>query len=216
MTEPNVAENEKKDNENGFMMKVATFVVDRRNLFFLLFVIAIIFCVIASKWVKVENDLSAYLSEDSDTRRGLEKMDEEFITYGTAKIMLTNITFDEAQELSEKLEKREDVAMLSFDGDPSHFNNFSALFDITFKYSEDDDRALASLEDIKQELSAYDLYVSTSMGDSAAEIINSEMNTVSIVVAIVVLSVLIFTSQTYAEVPVLLLTFGASAVLASG
>ena len=38
------------------MMKVATFIVDRRNLFFLLFGIAVIFSLIAANWVKVEKD----------------------------------------------------------------------------------------------------------------------------------------------------------------
>ena len=210
------AESGAKDKKNGFMMKVATFIVDRRNLFFLLFVIAIVFSIIAAKWVKVENNLAAYLSEDSDTRQGIDLMSEEFVTYGTAKIMVTNITYDEAEKLAEKLKKREDVAMLRFDSSQGHFNNFSALFDITFKYSEDDERALKALDEVREELSGYDIYVSTMMGDSTADIIKKEMNTVSVVVAIVVLSVLIFTSQTFAEVPVLLLTFGASAILASG
>ena len=66
---PEVAGEEK---EGGFMLKVATFIVDRRNLFFLLFVIALIFCAIASGWVKVENDLAAYLSKDSETRQGID------------------------------------------------------------------------------------------------------------------------------------------------
>ena len=48
------------ENEN-FMIKVATFIVDRRNLFFLLFGIAIIFSLVSMNWVKVENALSAYL-----------------------------------------------------------------------------------------------------------------------------------------------------------
>ncbi|MCR5651755.1 MAG: MMPL family transporter [Lachnospiraceae bacterium] len=216
MSDPAEKERSGKNDNNGVMMKVATFIVDRRNLFFLLFVIAIIFCVIASNWVKVENDLSAYLSADSQTRQGIDLMNEQFVTYGSAKIMVTNITYDEAEDLAEKIEKRDDVAMLVFDSSKEHFNNFSALFDITFSYPENDDRALRSLEDVKEFLSGYDIYVSTSMGDSAAEIINKEMNTVSVLVAVVVLSVLIFTSQTYAEVPVLLLTFGASALLASG
>ena len=34
----------------SFMLKVATFVVDRRNLFFLLFAIVIAFSVISSGW----------------------------------------------------------------------------------------------------------------------------------------------------------------------
>ena len=54
------------------------------------------------------------------------------------------------------------------------------------------------------------------MGDAAAEQIASEMQVVSVIVAVIVLTVLIFTSQTYAEVPVLILTFLASAALASG
>ena len=41
------------------MIRVATFIVDRRNLFFLLFGIAIIFSLIAARWVKVENALAA-------------------------------------------------------------------------------------------------------------------------------------------------------------
>ena len=40
---------------NGFMIKVATFIVDRRNLFFLLFGIAIIFSLVSMNWVNVEN-----------------------------------------------------------------------------------------------------------------------------------------------------------------
>ena len=51
----------KEKKENGAMIKVATFIVDKRNLFFLLFVLAIIFSIIAMNWVKVENQLSAYL-----------------------------------------------------------------------------------------------------------------------------------------------------------
>ncbi len=206
----------KGENNNSAMIKLATFIVDRRNLIFLLFAIGIIFSVVASGWVKVENDLSAYLSDDTETSQGLDLMDEEFVTYGTAKVMVTNINYDDAKELSEKLEDREDVSMLDFDNTNDHYNNFSALYSITFKYPEDDDRALTALDEIKEELSGYDIYVSTSMGDQSAEIIGEEMKTVSLIVASLVLIVLLFTSQTWAEVPVLLLTFGSSAILASG
>lgn len=81
------------------------------------------------------------------------------------------------------------------------------LYSITFKYEETDDRALQGLEEIEESLDGYDIYVSTSMGDASAEQIESEMNTISVLVAIIVVTVLIFTSQTYAEVPVLLVDF---------
>lgn len=202
--------------QNSPMIKIATFIVDRRNLFFLLFGIAIIFSLIASKWVKVENSLAAFLPKSAETSIALDRMEEEFTTYGSADIMVSNITYDDALALKEQIEARDDVSMILFDNSEDYYNNFSALFKITFAYPETDERALQGLDEIKELLKEYDIYVSTSMGDTSAEMIKKEMQTVSLIVAIIVLSVLILTSQTYAEVPVLLLTFGASALIASG
>ena len=198
------------------MVKVATFIVDRRNLFFLLFAIAAVFSLISSGWVSVEDSLPAYLPETTETKQGLDLMEEEFITYGTAKIMATNINYDVADTIAAKIRMHPDVAMLTFDDTEDHYNNFSALYDITFKYEESDLRALDALDDVKEMLNGYDLYVSTMMGNQTADIIRSEMNTVSVIVAVIVVTVLIFTSQTWAEIPVLILTFGASAIIASG
>ena len=60
--------------QNNFMMKLAATIVDRRNLIFLLIVIAIVFSVFSRNWVKVENDLTAYLPADSATKKGLDVM----------------------------------------------------------------------------------------------------------------------------------------------
>ena len=78
--------NDKQENA-GFMVKVATFIVDRRNLFFLLFGIALIFSIVSMNWVEVENSMSAYLPDSTETHQGLDRMEEQFITYGTAKVM---------------------------------------------------------------------------------------------------------------------------------
>lgn len=202
--------------DGSFMIKVATFIVDRRNLFFLLFGIAIIFSVVSMNWVSVENSMSAYLPDTTETSQGLDLMEEQFITYGTAKIMVTNIPYDEAENIADMLENLDTVIMLTFDNSEEHYNNFSALYDVTFGYPETDDRALEALADIEEMLSDYDIFVSTSMGDASAEQIASEMQVISVLVAIVVVTVLLFTSQTWAEVPVLLLTFIAAALITKG
>jgi predicted RND superfamily exporter protein len=202
--------------EGGFMIKVATFIVDRRNLFFLLFGIALIFSVVSMNWVGVENKLSAYLPDTTETSQGLDLMEEQFITYGTAKVMVTNIPYDEADKIYQELDALDTIILLDFDNTKDHYNNFSALYNITFGYSEDDDRALEALDEVKEMLSDYDIYVSTSMGDSSAEELASEMQVISVLVAIVVVSVLLFTSQTWAEVPVLLITFCSAALITKG
>ena len=81
------------------MLKVATFIVDKRNLIFLLIGIAIVFSLFAAGWVTVENDLTAYLPSGSATKEGLDVMEEEFITYGSADIMVANVSYEEATEL---------------------------------------------------------------------------------------------------------------------
>lgn len=210
------AKPQKSGENGGFMVKVATFIVDRRNLFFLLFGIALIFSVISMNWVKVENSMSAYLPDTTETSQGLDRMEEQFITYGTAQVMVTNIPYTEAESISEKLEDMDSIIMLTFDNTTEHYNNFSALYDITFGYEETDERALAALDEVKEMLEGYDYYVSTSMGNASADQIASEMQVISVLVAIVVVSVLLLTSETWAEVPVLLLTFCAAALITKG
>lgn len=208
--------NEKEKDNGNFMIKIATFIVDRRNLFFLLFGIAIIFSLVSMNWVSVENAMSAYLPDTTETSKGLNVMEEEFITYGTAELLIANISYEDALNISEELEKRDTVSMVTFDNSAEHYNNFSALINITFAYPEDDERALDALDEVKEQYKDYDIYVSTSMGDASAEQIVSEMSVISVLVAIIVVSVLLLTSQTWAEVPVLLLTFIAAALITKG
>ena len=207
-------ETEKKNNSNA-MMKLAAFIVDKRNLFFLLLVIGVIFSFFSSKWIQVENDLKAYLPADCETRRGLDIMDDQFITYGTAQIMVENVSLSRAQELYELLKTAEGVQSIGYD-EEEDYRNVSALYAITFDYSETDEKCLDSLEAVKQLLDGEDFYVSTALGNSAAEIIDQEVSVIMVLVAVIVVAVLLLTSQTYAEVPVLLLTFVSAMILNQG
>ena len=217
-----------KDNKNTAqkqspMMKVAAFIVDKRMLFFLLYVIALIFSLFSSRWVSVENDLAEYLSETTETKQGLTLMKDQFITFGSAKVMVANITFDDATDLAEKIRKRDGVSAVTFTEPEEeqsefvkHYANGSALFNVTFSYAEEDERALESLENLKEELSGYDLYISTDLGNQTAEIIEAEIRKIMVLVAFVVVTVLLITSESYAEIPVLGLTFVVSMLLNNG
>ncbi len=205
------------------MMVVAAFIVDKRMLFFLLYIIAIIFSFFSSKWVHVENDITTYLDESTETKRGLDLMKKEFVTYGTADIMVANITFDAAKDLKKEIEKQDGVSQVGFTTRSEkqkdfikHYNDGGALYSVTFEYADDDERALRSLNELKDYLSDYDLYVSTTLGDQKAEIIASEMVKIFALVGVVIMLVLLFTCQSFGEIPVLVLTFVASMILNNG
>lgn len=208
-----------KNNENSgssFMLKICTFIVDKRNLFFLIYAILCIFSIIARGWVSVENELAEYLPSTSETRQGLDLMEEQFTTYGSAKVMVANISYDQALDIQKDLENIDGIFSAELDDSDKHYNNGSALFNITFDYDENDDTCLVLLDQVKEYFKDYDSYLSTSLGDIQSELIAAEMNVISVIVVIVVVAVLLLTSQAYAEVPVLLLTFGSAALVQMG
>ncbi|MBR6469758.1 MAG: MMPL family transporter, partial [Lachnospiraceae bacterium] len=207
---------EKTKGSSTAMLKICGFIVDKRNLFFLIFIILGVFSAFSRNWVKVENSLAAYLPQSTETKQGLDLMEEQFITYGSCKVMIANISYIQAEEIKEKLEELPGVFMVTFDDTQDHYNNGSARFDITFDHDEKDELCLTYLDGVKDLIAPYDHYLSTTLGDIQAELINQEMNVISILVVFVVLTVLLITTQAYAEIPVLLITFGAGAVLQMG
>lgn len=96
---------------------------DRRQAKFILSVIwsSNALSVFASGWVSVNDDLTSYLPEETETRRGLDLMDEEFTTFATARVMVNNITYDQALTLSEDLEKIEGISEVEFDETEDHY-----------------------------------------------------------------------------------------------
>lgn len=168
--------NEHEKPQIDFMHKLARQIVERRNLVFLFVILAAIFTVFSVRWVKVETDMTTYLPKTSETRMGLDIMDEQFTTYGSADVMVANITPAEADELSDRLTELKGVQMLDYDDTTDHYNKdaVSALYSITFDYPEDDDQCLEALDRVKEYLADYDIYVSTSLGNTQQETIDAE------------------------------------------
>ena len=206
---------EKKPKENG-MEKLAAFIVDKRNLIFLLYVFALIFSIVAMDWVNVENDITTYLGEDTETRQGLTVMNDNFTTFGTARIMISNITYAKAEALVDQIEAVDGVDSVEFDDTTDHYKDASALYTVTFDGEEMDDISIHALHQIEDMLSDYDLYVDTSVGVDSSADLAAEMGSILAIAAIIIVLVLTLTSRSYAEVPVLVLTFGAAALLNKG
>ena len=205
----------KPKHDHSFMTQLATFIVDKRNLFFLLVAVALIFSAFSRNWVEVENDLATYLPDDAETKLALDVMENQFTTYGTADVMVANISYAEAEELNDTLADIKGVQSVAFDQTTDHYNHTSALYTVTFDYDENDDDCLTALDAVKEALADYDLFVSTELGNTLQETIDAEVSVIMVYVAVIVVVVLLLTSQTYGEVPVLL-TFVTAMILNQG
>lgn len=196
--------------------RVAAFIVDKRKAFYLLYIGIAVFCIFSSGWTQVNDDLTSYLPESTETRQGLTIMEEEFVTFGTSRIMVDNITLASAEELSKQIEEINGVKSIEFNGTDEHFKNGAALFSITYDGTSTDSVSVNALEKIKKLLESYDVYVTGDTGDDASAGLAAEMNIVMIIAVVIILLVLLFTSHTYMEIPVLLATFGMAALMNKG
>lgn len=210
-------EQEKKKKGN-LWLTVATFIVNKRKAIEILFVLAIIYSVLCINKVQVNQDITSYLPADSETKQGLSIMDEQFMTYGSAKVMLANVTFNQADSLVDSLENVDGVKEVAFDDSSDHFKGTNALFDITFSGTSDEQVSKDALNSVKDILADYDVYVSTEVGseESSAESLAKDMNIILVLAVVVIVAVLLLSTKAYLQIPVLLITFGVAAILNMG
>ena len=195
--------------------KLARFIVDKRKAFYLVFLAACLFCAASISKVEVNNDITSYLPPETETRRGLSLMEEEFTTLGSARVMAANITYEQAARLAEALEEVEGVAGVVFDGTEDHYQNASALFDVSFEEENDTEGTSAALAEVEALLEPYDSYIVSGDGMSS-DVLAQEMSVILLIAAVVIVAVLLFTSKSYLEVLVFLIVFVVSALLNMG
>lgn len=216
---------EKKTSEN-FMMKLASFIVNKRKAFIALFALACIYSAVSIPKVGVINDLTEYLPETTETRQGLDIMNAEFTTFGSAKILVSNITYQKALALSEELEEIPGISGVSFyDQQEEHgeeekledfYKDASALFTITFEEEEDTEVSQQAIAQIRSVLEGYSAYVYTTVDKDDAAALKADMQVIVVIVILIILVVLLFTSKTYMEIVIFLAVFGVAALLNMG
>ena len=118
--------------------------------------------------MQVCNDITAYLPQNTETRQGLTIMNDEFITYSTSKVMVINITYNEAENINTKLKSLKHVKLVDFDDSEDHYNNGCALFNVTLTSTDGSPETQDGYTEIREALSGYDTYFSESDSDDSA------------------------------------------------
>ena len=207
---------EQKKEKGNFMEKLATFIVDKRNGFFLVYIFACVFCMFSMNWAQVESDITKYLSPETETAQGLDTMNENFASFATARIMISNITYEDAEVLYEQIVEVDGITMVDFNNSENYYKDAHAMMSISFADEALDAGAIKALEDIKLILKDYDVSYDTTVGYDENAAIMGEMGQILGIGVFIIAIALILTSTAYMEVPVLLITFGVAALLNMG
>lgn len=194
------------------LYRASEWIVDHYRLFFIVFAVLLVFSAVASGWVKVENDVAAYLPADSETRQGLDIMEQEFQTYGSAKILLRGTDADTAAATAEQIRAVDGVDSCTYTMNDAG----SALLSVSLADLEGSDTCAQTVQTLRDLLDGSGAYIYSAEGYSISDQINGEVRGLLVIVAIILVTVLTFTSSTYAEVPILLITFLAAALINKG
>ena len=110
------------------------------------------------------------------------------------------------------------MKQIEFDDSKDHFTGADALFSVTFDGTEDEQISKDALEEVKETLDGYDVYVSSSVGEEerSAEALSQDMNIILVLAVVIIVAVLMLSTKAYLQIPVLLITFGVAAVLNMG
>lgn len=198
------------------MHQIAAVIVRYRFLIILLFLAAAVYCGLSLGRVQVNSDLTIFLAGNTETRRGLTIMEEEFITYASEDIMVSNITYASAEALAETIREYDGVASVAFDDSPAHYINAAALLSISFDGPDDKASVKAARQQITELLAAYDTYTYSMSMESYSAQLAQEMISVIAIAVVVIVAILLFTSRSYFEVVIFLLVFLFAALLNMG
>lgn len=204
------------ENKKDIMHQISAGIIRWRFVIILLFLGAAVYCGLSLGKVRVNPDLTAFLAADTETRRGLTIMENDFVTFASQDTMVSNITYEMGEQLAEEIRAIPHVFSVSFDDTPAHYSGASALFSIAYDDLDDTEAVSSARAAIAALLAPYDTYTYSLNMANYSEQLASEMVSVVAIAAVVIVIILLFTSRSYFEVVIFFIVFAFAALLNMG
>ena len=198
------------------MVQISAGIIRWRFVIILIFLCAAVYCGLSLGKVRVNSDLTAFLSNETETRRGLTIMEENFVTFASEDIMVANVTYEMAESLAQQIREIVHVFSVSFDASPSHYSSASALLTVAYDCPDNTEEVREAKEQIRELLAPYDTYIYSMNMDNYSAQLASEMGGVIAIAAVVIVIILLFTSRSYFEVVIFFIVFVFAALLNMG
>lgn len=215
------------------MKKLSDFLVGHRMPIIITFCVLLLVSIWLSTKVEVNYDMSRYLPDDMNTSRALEIVEEEFGLSGSARLMVKNVTQDEAAALKPQLAAVEGVKSVSWMDDfaplaqlggidletleDSFYKDNCALF--TIQFTEDNYSSLtADAIDELLSIGGEEAYASGPAMNAKfmREGSSSDVLRIILICIPIILLILVLTMTSWFEPILLIVTIGVSVVINMG
>ena len=203
-------------NKDSALYKISKKIIDFRFIIIILFIGLTIFGILSVNKTNVVSDLSIFLPDSTETKQGLKIMNEEFENYGVANFIFSNIEYETAKEIADKIAKEPCVLNVSFDDTTSHYNNSSANIRVMFTGSRDDENVIENFRKIKNEYKDYDLMLYTDVDNRYIDTLAKEMIPILIVLVIIIFIIILLTTTSVVEAIICMVIFAVAVILNTG
>lgn len=145
------------------MRKITDFIVKRRNIIIILFIMLSVISVFLSQKVRIIYDMAEYLPTDSETRIGMDIMDKEFEEERTSflNIMFKNLNEEEKTKVYDKLTKIEGVSTVDYDKKGKDYNKDDyTLYVLNVDDVDDSEIAKTVYNTVSEDFKEYECFMS--------------------------------------------------------
>lgn len=193
------------------MKKFTDFIIDKRYYFLTLFILLSVLCAILSTKVKINYDMANYLPSTSETRIGMDIMEEEFKGLETSSLNVMIDDLNEEEKLSTKkyLEQIDGVSEVAYDDSEKYNKENHTLYVITVDAKSDSKLASDVYDEITNHMEDKTIYLSGDVADTNKPVLPIEIVVLAVFCALIILIIM---CESYVE-PFLFLTAILMAVL---
>lgn len=193
------------------MKKFTDFIINKRHIILILFIILSIISVILSEKVNINYDIAEYLPSTSETRIGMDIMEEKFkeIKSSSLNVMFEDLQEEKKTEIYDDLTKIKGVDSVDYDNTENYNKDNYTLYVINVADTEDSKTASDIYNEIEEQFKDYEVYTSGSIADRNKPVLPMWIMVLAVGCALVILTVM---SESYVE-PILFLISILMAVL---
>lgn len=193
------------------MKKITDFIIDKRHIILILFIILSIVSVILSNTVNINYDIAEYLPSTSETRIGMNIMESKFkkIESSSLNLMFENLNEEEKTKIYEDLIHINGVSSVDYDNSENYNKDNYTLYVINIDNTADSKLAEDVFDEIIEKYENYTIYTSGNIADRYTDVLPFLIVVLAVVCALIILIIM---CESYAE-PFLFMTSILIAVL---
>ena len=193
------------------MKKITDFIVEKRHIILVMFIILSVVAVITSQKVNINYEIAEYLPSTSETRKGMDIMEDKFkeIKSSSLNIMFEDLQEDKKTEIYDELTQIKGVDSVDYDNTEDYNKDNYTLYVINVEDTEDSETSRDVYNTINEQFKDYKTYTSGNIANRNKPVLAMWIIVLAVGCALVILMIM---SESYVE-PILFLISILMAVL---